>query len=152
MSYSTHFRFALLLLSGGLFLASLTHPAFYLAQPDRDAWSDSLSLLLFGWMGFLGGSWESLLWWANPLYFYSLFLLARGRQRARWTASAAALLAALFSTFDTILASESGARARVASLEWGYYLWATSLVILAVGCLGYFGLSNRQTRARPPFH
>lgn len=123
----------LILLSGALFLASLTQPAFYLDQANRDAWSDSLYLLLLGWMGFLGGSLESLLWWANPLYLCSLALFANGKRIAQWTASAAALMAACFATFDTIVTTEAGHRARVASLEGGYYLWLTSMALLAVG-------------------
>ena len=141
------FRTALLLFSGGLFLASLTQPAFYLDQANRDAWADSWYLLLLGWMGLLTGSAEGLPWLANPLYLCSLGLFANGKRLAQWTASGAALLAACFSAFDTIVANEAGNRTRVSSLEAGYYLWATSMALLAVGCLGYFYLQNRQVSA-----
>ena len=143
---STFFRNALLLFSGSLFLASLTQPAFYLDQANRDAWADSWYLLLFGWTGFLAGSAESLLWLANPLYLCSLGLFANGKRLAQWTASGAALLAACFSAVDTIVANEAGHSTRVSSLEAGYYLWATSMALLAVGCLGYYYLHNRQVR------
>jgi hypothetical protein len=76
----------------------------------------------------------------------SLVLLANDQRSARWTASAAALLAAVFSTFDTVVSNEAGHRTRVFSLEGGYYLWLTSMVLLAVGSLVYFYLQSRQVK------
>ncbi len=133
----------ILLFSGVLFLASLTQPAFYLDQENYDAWADSKSLVLLGWMGMLTGGWENGVWWANPLYFLSLVLLATSKREATLTSTAAALLALLFSTFDTIVANENGGRVKVSSLELGYWLWLTSLLVLAIGSYGYFEQRKR---------
>lgn len=133
-------------MSSATFLLSLTQPAFYIDRADYDAYADGRYLLLLGWMGILGGSWESLLWWANPLYFLSLYWLAKNNLKAGVTSTSAFLMALLFSVLPTILVSESGARAKVTSLEMGYWLWGISFLLLTVGSWGYFLLRHQHHR------
>jgi len=124
---------AVIVLSLIVFLLSLTQPAFYVARKDNDAWANTPFLLFFGWIGFLGGGWESIFWLANPAYFLAIYLHVKGSKRAVYFASAAFIIAACFSLLTDIISSESGARARITSFEPGYELWVVSLALLAVG-------------------
>lgn len=60
-------------LSLAFLIFSLTQPAFYIDREDYDAWANSFLLFIFGWSFILGGSTESFIWWANPLYIAAIF-------------------------------------------------------------------------------
>jgi len=47
-------------------------------------------------------------------------------------------LALIFSTWNEILGAESGSMGKIVSLEVGYYLWLTSIVVLTIGTNYYF--------------
>jgi uncharacterized membrane protein (UPF0136 family) len=92
-----------------LFIISLTQPAFYIdKKEDPNAYSDSLTLFLLGWMSFLGGAFiPFILWLANPLYFVAIFLTIKNKSVGLYFALAATLLAFIFSQLHTIMTSES---------------------------------------------
>lgn len=127
------FEKAVIALSLIVFLLSLTQPAFYVARKDYDVWANTPFLLIFGWIGFLGGGWESVFWLANPAYFLAVYLYIKGNKRAVFFASAAFIIAACFSLLSDIISSESGARTRITSFEPGYELWVASMALLAAG-------------------
>jgi len=114
-------------------IISLTQPAFYIDRIDYDAWADSLALFFIGWAGFLGGSLASLLWVANPLYFFSIYQTIKGKSTAIYFSLLATTVAFLFSFLDTIVTSESGSTSKIISLQLGYILWLTSFIILTIG-------------------
>jgi hypothetical protein len=125
---------SLLLFSIALFIFSMTQPAFFLESQKPDAWSNSLALVLLGGTALLGGGLvEWIIWLANPLWAYSLIILIRGRnKRAVMSSSLAFLLAMSFYFLPSVLANESGTRAKVASYGVGYVLWVCSMATLSV--------------------
>ena len=139
----TTFQKVVILLSVGLFVASLFQPAFYIDRADYAAWADSKYLALFGWSGVLGGNAiASLIWLANPVYFLAIILLLRQKPAGFYLSIIAALIALSFSLLDSIIASESGSSAKITSLENGYYLWVASMITLVIGTAADRALNN----------
>ena len=123
-----------LILSIVLLLVSLTQPSFYIGRSDFDAWSDALTLFFLGWMSFLGGSMlTSIIWLANPIYLWSIFLTITGSKNGKYFSYIASLLACSFYFVDEIVASESGSYSEITSLELGYYFWVSSMIIWSLG-------------------
>ena len=132
---ATVFQKVVVILSISALIISLTQPAFYIDREDYDAYANCPLLFFLGWMGLLGGSLESLLWVANPLYLIAVYLFITKRPMA-WLVSCTALLMAIsFALLPTILTSESGSRSKITSLQFGYILWVASMAILFAGSL-----------------
>jgi hypothetical protein len=127
------FQRVVIILSLTVLIISLTQPAFYIDRVDYDAYANSPVLFFLGWTGIFGGSLESLIWFANPIYFIALHFFIKNNKLSVIASGAATILALLFATFPTILTSESGARSKITSFELGYKLWVTSFVILFIG-------------------
>lgn len=126
-------------------IISLTQPAFYIdRKEDPNAYSDSLTLFLLGWMSFLGGAFiPFILWLANPLYFIAVFLTMKNKPSGLYTSIAATTLAFIFSQLDTIMTSESGSSSTITSRGLGFKLWFTSFIILTVGLVLNRILTNK---------
>jgi len=116
-------------------VVSFTQPAFFIDRQDYDAWANSLMLFFFGWSFFLGGSTESLIWSANPIYIFSLFLYLKNNRLSAIPGAVALVMAIGFSFFDTIMTSESGETSKITSFELGYKLWILSFAILFAGAV-----------------
>jgi hypothetical protein len=109
-------------------------PAFYIDRQDRDAWADGKMLFFLGWMSVLGGNgFASLVWLANPLYIASIVLTIKGKKAGLFLALLSSLVAASFSFVGTIITDEAGHYSKITSLEPGYILWLTSILILTIG-------------------
>jgi hypothetical protein len=72
----------------------------------------------------------------NRYYFLAIFLFLTGSTHAKNISILASLLSFSFLFWTSILASESGREANIASRNAGYYLWLCSLVILTT-CIAY---------------
>src|SRR5690606_4454386 len=129
-----------------LFIISLTQPAFYIdRKEDPNAYSDSLTLFLLGWMSFLGGAIiPFILWLANPLYFVAIFLTIRNKSLGLYFALAATLLAFIFSQLHTIMTSESGSFSVITSRGLGFKLWFISIIALTVALIVNHLLTNKN--------
>jgi len=114
---------------------SLTQPAFYIDREDYDAWANSLVLFFFGWSFILGGSFESLIWWANPIYLFALFLFIKNNKLSILVSFLALIISIQFSFFDNIMTSESGSSSKITSLEPGYKLWVFTFSIFFIGTI-----------------
>lgn len=125
----------LLLLSLMLFIISLFYPAFTIDRDENpNAYSNSMILFSLGWMSILGGAIVPfIIWLANPLYIYSIYLIIREEKKGIITSTISSLLAIAFSQLDTIMTSESGSYSTITGLGTGYKLWAVSLSILTIG-------------------
>jgi hypothetical protein len=128
-------------------LASFTQPAFYIEGPHPDAWAPSLLLFLTGWTGILGGSYESLIWYANPMYLAAIFCFIKGSKKAIFFSVAAVLVGLSFSLLPSILSDESGKRSKITSLEAGYWLWIISFALLLVGIIAERVIANEKQPA-----
>lgn len=120
-----------------LFIASLTKPAFLIdRKEDPNAYSDSLTLFLLGWMSFFGGAFVPfVIWLANPLFFISIFMTTRNDPKALYFSLGSTLLAFVFSQLKTIMTSESGSSSVITERGLGFKLWFTSFIILTLGLL-----------------
>ena len=56
----------------------------------------------------------------------------------------ALILAVSFSSWNSLLGAESGTQAKILSLEFGYYLWILSMLILTIGTYYYFKIENEE--------
>ncbi|MNK64903.1 hypothetical protein D3C87_841880 [compost metagenome] len=124
-----------IILSLVILTISITQPAFYIeSKEDPEAWADSWLLFLFGWTFPLGGAFVPfLIWLANPIYIISIIFTLKGKKIGFYLSFLASLIAISFIKFDSIITSESGRESPIKSLELGYKLWLTSLVIMSIG-------------------
>ena len=134
----------ILLVSLALYMVSLTQTAITYNDYDGQKTLSSLSLLMIGGIAFLGGGLlETIIWWANPLYFLALVMFFKSSKTSRKVSAAAAILSLTFTTWDEILAAESGRTGKIESLNLGYWLWLFSMAIFAIGSLLAFKKTTR---------
>jgi hypothetical protein len=127
---------AIIGISLGLLVISLTQPAFYTANDNADSMNlSSVGIFFLGWIGFLGGALESFFWVANPLYFLALYKFTKGKKDALVLSVAASIIAISFSFLDTFIKNEGGARTKITGFGLGYMLWVASLSVLPLGIL-----------------
>ncbi|MDN3676622.1 hypothetical protein QWY90_04780 [Flavobacterium paronense] len=105
----------------------------------------SLDYFFMGSIAFLGGGLlEEIIWLANPLSLISIFLLLMNKRSSYKLSLSALILAVSFSSWNELLGAESGASAKIISLELGYYLWVLSILILTIGTYIYFKLQKDE--------
>ena len=131
-----------------LFIMSLTQPAFFIdRQDDPNAYTNSLILLLMGWMSLLGGAiLPFVIWLANPLYFISIIFVIKRKSTGLYLSIGATLLSFIFSLLDTIMTSESGNSSVITVRGLGFKLWFASFIILTVGLLFNRILENSKSQ------
>jgi len=99
----------------------------------------SIEYFLMGSTAILGGGLlEWIMWLANPLSLLTIIYLWKDNRIARLTSIISMSLALIFSTWNEILGAESGSMGKIVSLEVGYYLWLTSIIVLTIGTNYYF--------------
>ena len=119
-----------------LLIISLAQPAFYTTSDTSDSLNlHSVFIFFLGWLGFLGGAFESVFWFANPLYIYALILFVRNKKEAMIISGAATILALLFLFLHSFIKNESGSRTPITGYGLGYILWVASLSLLTIGTL-----------------
>jgi hypothetical protein len=120
----------------GLFIFSLTKPAFFTADDSSDSMNlSSAGLFFLGWIGFLGSAWESLFWLANPLYFLALYRFARDKGNSIIPSCLSWIIAVGFSFQGTFIKNEGGARTEITGMGRGYIFWLASISTLTLGIL-----------------
>ena len=128
-------RHLIIISSGLLFLISLTQDAFLIEGNDPRAWASGWGLLLFGWIG-IGYGGGHLCWLANPLVLASWVFYFLRRRSVAITCSALALVFALiFLAADEIVRSEAPEYAAITSLEVGFWLWVSSMILAVLAAL-----------------
>jgi hypothetical protein len=121
---------------------SLTQDAFYIDRVDHNAWSSGLWLLLIGWLGALMGSGAALTWLANPVLFFSWFLLSGNTKSAVLAGVAASIIALSFLLFTEVITSEAPTYSTITFYGLGYWLWLSSCLIIAIGATILYRLSH----------
>ncbi|QDP86422.1 hypothetical protein FNJ88_12980 [Chryseobacterium sp. SNU WT5] len=113
---------------------------FYVTNPKADIYSNSLFILLSGWMAVLGGGlFLTLIWLANPLYFFGGFLVLNKEKFAVVPVTFSLLLSFYFLTLDSVMDGESGATTEITRLGLGFYLWISSFITMFLaGVLLFF--------------
>jgi hypothetical protein len=125
-------------ISLALYIYSFTFDAFSFNYQGINNMS-SLEAFLMGSTAVLGGgTYEWLIWLANPLYFIAILCLMFEKKIALHFASVSIILSLSFLSLNTILAAESGTRGEILSIKSGYYIWLSSITILTIGVYFYF--------------
>lgn len=123
-------RRATLLLSITLYVSSLTQKCYC----TTSTCGDSIAVVIVGIFGLFAGG-AALSWLANPL-LYGAWISLRKNEKLSLALSVLALLFAMsFLFFDTVLDDEAGNYKEIVSYQAGYWLWASSALIMAVGNL-----------------
>lgn len=129
-------QFWLVALSLTLYLLSMFFTPFYVANEESDIYSNSFFMLLMGWMAILGGGLiPTIIWLANPLYFFGGFLILNKEKFGVVLITISVFLALYFTTLDSIMDGESGATTAITKLGVGFYLWIASFIILFIASI-----------------
>jgi len=132
------------------FLVSLTQPAFFIDRPeDPNAWSNSLFLLLLGWMSALGGAGDAFyIWLANPLYITAIILVLRKRKSGIYYSFISTILAFIFLLLPRITTSESGSTSAITGRGLGFWLWFSAFIILSAGLTVEFIKNKKKSNSK----
>lgn len=126
-------HFWLVIVSIVLYILSMFFTPIYVDNPKADIYSNSFFMLLAGWMAVLGGGlFLTMIWLANPLYFYTVFFIMNKVKFGIVPAILCVLLAVYFMTLDSVMDGESGATTDITKLGAGFYLWISSFIVLLV--------------------
>ncbi|WP_223151131.1 hypothetical protein, partial [Flavobacterium sp. GP15] len=121
------------IVSLAIFTVSLTQTAISSSEFEDKTLSGIATLVMGGLSVLGGGILEWLIWLVNPLYFFSLYLFLKSKNKAKMYSLLSTTIALSFVTWNKILVSESGKLGNIDSLGLGYWLWVSSLAILTIG-------------------
>jgi len=129
-----------------IYLISLTQNAFKVEDLEKIKIYKSYEVLLMGGIGFLGGGiFETFIWTSNIWFLLALIFTKNKKYReALIFSSLATLISTSFMLWKEVLASENGRNAKIVSLELGYFLWITSIIILFSNSIFSFFKNNHQ--------
>jgi ABC-type enterochelin transport system permease subunit len=128
MKYNNIARNILLVLSIGLYIASLTQPAYC----TNAECADSAAVAFAGSLGFFL-SMAGATWLANPLLVASWIVVHKNPLGSLITSLLATALSLSFLCFNTIVDNESGTPSNIAGVKAGYWLWVTSIAVMFIG-------------------
>ncbi len=148
-------RLAIVLVPLAIFIASLFFNGFSYKYIQIEK-PKSYMLLLMGGTAFIGGGlFETMVWLANPIALFAVIrFLMENRTRVKidpilnkpipklksksgWISALAGGIALSFSLWDEVLAAESGSMGKILGFHAGYWLWASSLSLFAIGVTFY---------------
>lgn len=136
MMYSKKIKFIIIGLSLLLLLLSLFQNAVIVNYAEKIRIDASIDYFFAGGIAFIGGGlFEEIIWLANPLSLFAIVYFWKNNDKAVSLSLLASALAISFSFWNEILGAESGAKAKIISLELGYYLWLSSILVLTIGIL-----------------
>ena len=127
-------QFWLVVASVTLYILCLFFTPFYVANKEADVYSNSLFMVLLGWMSILGGGLiPTIIWLANPLYLFGGFLILNKEKLGVLLVALSVILALYFTTLDSIMDGESGKTTAITKLGAGFYLWFSSFISMFFG-------------------
>jgi len=147
--WKQHRKWALYL-TLGLFLLSLTQPAFYIDRTDFDAWSSPIGLLLMGWLGILAGDSACLAWIANPLLILGVVSLFKFDRFAPILGILALGVSLTFLGQEQIISSEAPTYSKITKIKLGYWLWVSSIGAFTISSL-YLSLTKPKNTQEENF-
>jgi hypothetical protein len=124
----------ILIISILIFIVSLTQPSYYIDRKDYDAWSNSFLLLIFGWIGAMGGG-SGLIWLANPFILISWILSTKNIKTSIIFSIIASILSLSFLLFEMVISSEAPTYSIITEYKLGYWLWTTSMCFFTIGMI-----------------
>ena len=136
-------QFWLIVASITLYVLCLLFTPFYVANKEADVYSNSLFMVLLGWLSILGGGLiPTIIWLANPLYLFGGFLILNREKVGVVLVFLSVILALYFTTLDSIMDGESGKTTAITKLGTGFYLWIASFITMFFG--GILMLRNKN--------
>jgi hypothetical protein len=127
-------RILVLVVSIGIFIASLTQKCYC----TTEFCGDSSAVFLSGVLGFYL-SWAGLAWLANPFLITSWIVIYRNPKLSLRASILATIFALSFLFFKNVMDNEGGVPVPIVSYLLGYWLWlASSFVMLAGNLILYF--------------
>ncbi|WP_421939905.1 hypothetical protein [Pedobacter sp.] len=154
MPKKNYIRIGILSISILIFLLSLTQDAFSYQYIKKEVVQGYMLLLMGGLAIFGGGLFEWIVWLANPIALSAIIFFIKETNSivkvdhilpkpmykpnfSQWLSLIAVIIAWSFSLWKEVLAAESGSMGKILSLDPGYWLWVTSLTMLATGINTY---------------
>ena len=128
------YKKTILIVSIVVFIISLTQPAYYIDRTDYDAWSNSLLLLIFGWIGAMGGG-SGLVWLANPFILISWISVFKNLKTSIIFGALASIFSLLFLLFKKVISSEAPTYSIITDYKLGYWLWTISICFFTFGLI-----------------
>lgn len=139
----TRVSITLLMLSLGLYVASLFSDGFYIQTAHaRDA-TIGWALLQFGWLSLFYGIFA---WLANPLFIAGWMMLVLHQKRVAAIFAVTALAcSSSFLLCQTVITQEAGSPELIDGYGLGYWLWLASPAVLVAASLVAAKTSHLQT-------
>ncbi|MBJ2123963.1 hypothetical protein [Flavobacterium sp. IB48] len=143
---SKQIKFLTIAISLLLLFVSLTQDAIVVNYSGEVRNDSALGYFLIGAIAFLGGGlFEEIIWLANPLCLLAIIYFLKNNEKAVLLSLIASGLAISFAFWSEILGAESGAMAKIVSFGLGYYLWASSILVLTTGILLNYKMSLKES-------
>ncbi|GAA3753433.1 hypothetical protein GCM10022422_44130 [Flavobacterium ginsengisoli] len=143
---SKQIKFLTIAISLLLLFVSLTQDAIVVNYSGEVRNDSALGYFLIGAIAFLGGGlFEEIIWLANPLCLLAIIYFLKNNEKAVLLSLIASGLAISFAFWSEILGAESGALAKIVSFGLGYYLWASSILVLTTGILLNYKMSLKES-------
>lgn len=143
---SKQIKFLTIAISLLLLFVSLTQDAIVVNYSGEVRNDSALGYFLIGAIAFLGGGlFEEIIWLANPLCLLAIIYFLKNNEKAVLLSLIASGLAISFAFWSEILGAESGGMAKIVSFGLGYYLWASSILVLTTGILLNYKMSLKES-------
>ncbi|WP_286970528.1 hypothetical protein [Flavobacterium sp. UBA4854] len=143
---SKQIKFLTIAISLLLLFISLTQDAIVVNYSGEVRNDSALGYFLIGAIAFLGGGlFEEIIWLANPLCLLAIIYFLKNNEKAVLLSLIASGLTISFAFWSEILGAESGAMAKIVSFGLGYYLWASSILVLTTGILLNYKMSLKES-------
>ena len=118
-----------------LYIFSLTQESYYVDKIDYSSWSNSLVLLLIGWIGLIMGGGAAISWLANPFIFLSWIFFFKNIRFSIFFSTISFIFALSFLCFDNVITSEAPTFSKITKYKIGYWIWLTSIFIFLIGSI-----------------
>ena len=125
----------LFIFSLSLYIFSLTQESYYVDKIDYSSWSNSLVLLLIGWIGLIMGGGAAISWLANPFIFLSWIFFFKNIRFSIFFSTISFIFALSFLCFDNVITSEAPTFSKITKYKIGYWIWLTSIFIFLIGSI-----------------
>lgn len=127
-------------LSISLFMFSLFKNCYLV---DNNETVGSFGLVAF-LLGIFNASQSFVVWFANPLYSFSLILFFLNNKKSIVFSFLALLLGLSFLFLNKVIINEGGTQGQVMEYLSGYWLWISSMAVLFIGSLLFFLDQNTE--------
>lgn len=124
-------RRVFLLISIGLFIASLTYPCFD-TEKELGQSGEGAALLISGCFGFFT-SFTGLIWLANPILLYSWILFNKSNLHSLIASIISLCVGLLFLKCSEMTINEGGNTSIISDYRTGYWLWLASILVMVIG-------------------